>query len=55
MFMTLFQNSVLRNYLKNIDNTAVLQSFEVYKQEFLPKIANIRSSKEEQYSVWIFG
>ena len=47
--MTLFQNSVLRNHLQNIDNTEALQAFEVYKKEFLPKIENIRSSKEEQY------
>jgi hypothetical protein len=47
--MTLFQNSVLRNHLQNIDNREALQAFEVYKKEFLPKIANIRSSKEEQY------
>ena len=47
--MSLFQNSVLRNHLKNIDNTSILQAFEVYKKEFLPKIANIKTSKEEQY------
>jgi len=47
--MALFQNSVLRNHLKNIDKTPVLQAFEVYKKEFLPKIANIKTSKEEQY------
>jgi len=47
--MSLFQNSVLRNHLQNIDKTQVLQAFEVYKKAFLPKIANIKSSKEEQY------
>jgi len=47
--MTLFQNSVLRSYLKNIDKTQVLLAFETYKKEFLPKIANIKTSKEEQY------
>ena len=47
--MTLFQNSVLRNHLKNIDKTPVLQAFEIYKKAFLSKIANIKTSKEEQY------
>ena len=47
--MTPFQNSVLRNHLKNIDKTPVPQAFEVYKKAFLPKIVNIKTSKEEQY------
>jgi len=47
--MSLFQNSVLRNYLKNIDTTPALQAYERYRSDFLPKIANIRTSKEEQY------
>ena len=47
--MTLFQNSVLRNHLKNIDKNAIIRAFDIYQKEFLPKIANIRSSKEEQY------
>jgi len=47
--MTLFQNSVLRNYLKNIDTASASKAYETYKQEFLPKMANIRTSKEEQY------
>lgn len=47
--MSLFQNSVLRNHLQNINHTEVLQAFELYKKEFLPKIANIKTSKEEQY------
>ena len=47
--MALFQNSVLRNHLKNIDKDEVYQAFEIYKTEFLPKIANIKTSKEEQY------
>ncbi|PHS41097.1 MAG: restriction endonuclease subunit M [Sulfurovum sp.] len=47
--MTLFQNSVLRNHLQNIDSTLVLQAYEVYKTDFLPKIENIKTSKEEQY------
>ncbi len=47
--MSLFQNSVLRNYLKNIDKTIVLQAYATYKKDFLPKIENIKTSKEEQY------
>ncbi len=47
--MTLFQNSVLRNYLENLDTAVALQAYEVYKSDFLPKIENIKSSKEEQY------
>ena len=47
--MTLFQNSVLRNHLKNVDKDTVTHAFETYKTLFLPKIANIKTSKEEQY------
>jgi len=47
--MSLFQNSVLRNYLQNLDTTLALQAYERYRSDFLPKIANIRTSKEEQY------
>ncbi len=47
--MTLFQNSVLRNFLQNIDKTDALQAYTSYKKDFLPKIANIKTSKEEQY------
>ncbi|MBA1420559.1 MAG: hypothetical protein FAF03_06800 [Epsilonproteobacteria bacterium] len=53
--MTLFQNSVLRNYLQNIDKTVVLQAYASYKTDFLPKIANIKTSKEEQYQYGFFG
>jgi len=47
--MTLFQNSVLRNYLQNKDTTLALQAYAVYKSDFLTKISNIKNSKEEQY------
>ena len=47
--MTLFQNSVLRNHLANIDKKETDKAFEIYKNEFIPKIANIKTSKEEQY------
>ena len=47
--MSLFQNSVLRQYLKTYNPTKPLKAYTVYRSEFLPKIANIRASKEEQY------
>ncbi|WP_295421049.1 type IIL restriction-modification enzyme MmeI [Sulfurovum sp.] len=47
--MSLFQNSVLRNHLQNIDTKMSLKAYEVYKSDFLPKIANIKTSREEQY------
>ncbi len=47
--MSLFQNSVLRQHLENINHSEALHAFEVYKEAFLPKIANIKTSKEEQY------
>lgn len=47
--LSLFQNSVLRNHLKNADHSKALQAYEVYKTDFLPKISNIKASKEEQY------
>lgn len=47
--MGLFQNSVLRNHLKSIDKEKVEVAFARYQEVFLPKIENIRLSKEEQY------
>ncbi len=47
--MGLFQRSVLRNHLQQIDKDAALEAFARYKKVFLPKIENIRTSKEEQY------
>jgi len=47
--MALFQNSVLKNYLQHSDKSIALQAYEVYKRTFLPKISNIKTSKEEQY------
>ena len=47
--LSLFQKSVLRNHLQNSDTNSALQAYEVYKSDFLPKIANIKTSKEEQY------
>ena len=36
--MTLFQNSVLRNHLKNIDNEAVTRAFETDFKTFLKEL-----------------
>lgn len=47
--VSLFQQSVLQNHLKNVDNTTALPAYKIYKKAFLPKIANIKTSKEEQY------
>jgi len=43
--MALFQNSVLRNYLTNIDEKRVLQAYDVYKIELLEIKANIRHNR----------
>ncbi len=47
--MSLFQNSVLRSHLKNLDQTPIQKAYESYKSNFLSKIENIKTSKEEQY------
>ncbi len=47
--MSLFQTSVLRAHLRSFDPAPALQAYAVYRDTFLPKIANIRRSKEEQY------
>lgn len=47
--MQLFQNSVLKYHLASIDREAVQKAFQIYKNDFLPKIENIKNSKEEQY------
>ncbi len=46
---SLFQKSVLRNHLQNSDTSTALKAYKVYKSDFLPKIDNIKTSKEEQY------
>ena len=45
----LFQNSVLKQHLASINKEPILKAFEIYKKDFLPKIENIKNSKEEQY------
>jgi len=47
--MSLFQNSVLRNHLKSVDRERTAQAYARYRSVFLPKIENIKTSKEEQY------
>ncbi len=47
--MQLFQNSVLKYHLASINKEATAKAFTIYKQDFLPKIENIKTSKEEQY------
>jgi type I restriction-modification system DNA methylase subunit len=47
--MTLFQRSVIGEHLRTLDTHAAMQAYESYQHDFLPKIANIRTSKEEQY------
>ena len=47
--MSLFQNSVLRQHLKTYNSTKAHEAYAIFRSEFLPKIANIRASKEEQY------
>jgi len=47
--MQLFQNSVLKQYLSSFHKDDILKAFEIYKSDFLPKIENIKTMKEEQY------
>ena len=41
--MPLFQNSVLRSHLKNLNQTPIQKAYENYKANFLSKIENIKS------------
>ncbi|MEM9549002.1 MAG: N-6 DNA methylase [Bacteroidota bacterium] len=49
--MSLFQNSVLNNYLKGLDSEKVDLAFQTFYTHFHNQVIqnNIRSSKEEQY------
>jgi hypothetical protein len=49
--MSLFQNTVVSKYLRNLDTKKVLDKWLAYKEHFLnPSVqADIRSLKEEQY------
>ncbi len=42
--MALFQNSVLRKHLDNVDKNAIMIAYENYQKVFLPKIENIKTS-----------
>lgn len=52
--MGLFQNSVLREALQKLDDETVASAFQKYKEHFLPKIANMKILKEEQYQYGFF-
>lgn len=47
--MQLFQNSVLKHLLSSVERGEIFKAFAIYKTDFLPKIENIKNSKEEQY------
>lgn len=46
----LFQKSVIKQYLKNLDKTKVSESYEIFQNNFSPtKIEKIKNMKEEEY------
>jgi hypothetical protein len=45
----MFQNSVLKEHLNNIDKQECQKAYTIYKDVFLSKVENIKTSKEEQY------
>jgi type I restriction-modification system DNA methylase subunit len=47
--VALFQISILQNYLQNLDFKSMQKSYDKYQNIFVPKIENIKKSKEEQY------
>ncbi len=49
--LSLFQTSVLKKYLKGIDQDAVNKAWEIFREHFHNPVIqeNIRNSKEEQY------
>jgi len=50
----LFQQSVFKNSLKSSNGEKAKKAYKLYKREFLPKIENIKKSKEEQYQYGFF-
>ena len=52
--MQLFQNSVLKQHLATVHQEPITKAFDLYKKDFLPKIENIKNSKEEQYQYGFF-
>jgi hypothetical protein len=47
--MSLFQTSVVRTHLQHQDHHKVKEALAIYRSVFVPKIENIRATKEEQY------
>lgn len=48
--MALFQEAIIRKYLRNLDEEVIESAFKEYKRVYSPeKIKNIRVAKEEQY------
>jgi type I restriction-modification system DNA methylase subunit len=47
--MVFLQRSVINDHLKHLSSEPIEQAWHTYQNVFLPKITNIRSSKEEQY------
>jgi len=47
--MQLFQSSVLKQHLASLAKDDIAKAFEHYKSNFLPKVENIKTMKEEQY------
>lgn len=48
--MALFQEAIIRKYLRNLDEEVIETAFKEYKRVYSPeKIKNIRVAKEEQY------
>jgi len=45
--MQLFQNSVLKQHLLSVNKDEVKNVYEIYKNNFLPKVKNIKKMKEE--------
>ena len=48
--MALFQKSVIKQYLKNLDKSKVSEAYEIFQNNFSPtKIEKIKNMKEEEY------
>jgi len=52
--MSLFQPSVLRHYLKSLDEGKVRDAYERYRSHYLAKKERIEEAKEEQYQYGFF-
>jgi hypothetical protein len=48
--MQIFQKSVIKKHLKNLDQDKVEMAFQIFKQNYNPaKIEQIKTLKEEEY------